>query len=123
MESHCTLASKQDDLIVCDLVSKAHIRWNPLRLVHLGRSDLLPRIPRDIIHFYRVDDLLLIDTTSECKDVVVLEGTERGARPWNLHLCNNLPLIFLRIVHLTIPIDSVAYKSTHDIDEVLNCAD
>ena len=34
MECHCTLASKQNNLIVCNLVSQTHVRWHPFGLVN-----------------------------------------------------------------------------------------
>ena len=56
------------------------------------------------------------------EDVVVLESAERCSSSRDLHLCNHLPLVFLSVIHLTVSIDCVAHKGTHNIDEVLDCA-
>ena len=75
MESCSTLASEQKNLIVRNLVGKAHVAGDPARLVNLWSADLLPNVARDVIHFDGVDDPLLVNTTAESEDVIVLEHT------------------------------------------------
>lgn len=44
LESDRALSSKQNDLIVCNLISQTHIRWNPINFVHLQVFNLLPHV-------------------------------------------------------------------------------
>ena len=75
MESECTFASEEQDLVVSDLMSKAHVAWHPVGLVDLRGGDFLPDIARDVINFYCVYNSLLIDSSTECEDVIVLKDS------------------------------------------------
>ena len=123
MESHCTLATEQYDLIVSDLMSQAHVGRNPLRLVNFWSSNFFPGIPRDIVDFNSVHNLLLVNPPTKSENVVVLESAERSSSSRNLHLCNDFPLILLGVIHLTVSVNSVSHESTHNIYEVLYGAD
>ena len=103
-------------------MGQSHVGWYPFGLVNLGSLDLLPSIPRDIIHLNSINNLLLIDSSSKSKDVVVLESAERSASTRHFHFSDHLPFVFLRVIHLALSIDSVAYESSHHIDEVFDGA-
>ena len=45
LESDRALSSKQNDLIVRNLVSQTHVGWHPIRFVDLQVLNLLPHIP------------------------------------------------------------------------------
>ena len=75
MESECTFASEEQDLVVSDLMGKAHVAWHPVGLVDLWCSNFLPDIARDVINFYCVNNSLLIDSSAECEDIIVLKDT------------------------------------------------
>lgn len=123
MESHGTLPTEQDDLIVRNLVGQTHVGGHPLSLVHLGSLDLLPSIPRDVIHLHSVHYLLLVYPSTKSKNVVVFESAKGCTGTGHFHLSDHLPLILLGIIHFTVAIDCVAYEGPHNIDEVLDCAD
>ena len=76
LESDRALPAEQNDFVVCDLIGQTHIRWHPFRLIYLRILDFLPNISRNVIHFNCVDNSLLVDSASERKDVIVLEGTK-----------------------------------------------
>ena len=122
MESCCAFAAEEKDLIVGDLVSQTHVRRHPIGLVDLGSGNLLPYIPRNVINFDGVHYSLLIDSSSKCKDVVVLKNSERSARSWNSHICNQFPVILLCVVYLAVSVDLIAHKCSNYIDKVLNRA-
>ena len=44
VESECTFASEEQDLVVSDLMGKAHVAWHPVGLVNLWCSNFLPDI-------------------------------------------------------------------------------
>jgi hypothetical protein len=44
LESDRALSSKQNDLIVCNLISQTHIGWHPIHFVDLQVFNLLPHI-------------------------------------------------------------------------------
>jgi len=72
--SQSTLTSKDDDLVVRDLVGQTHVAGDPLALVEAGSAlNLLPDVLRDVVALYGVYDILLVDSSSERENVVVLE--------------------------------------------------
>lgn len=73
LESDRALSSKQNDLVVSNLVSESHIRWNPLALVDLRVVNLLPHIAGYVVNLNGVDNPFLINAPTERKNVVVLE--------------------------------------------------
>ena len=73
MEGCRTLTSKQKDFVIRDLVGKTHVRRHPVGLVDLGSANLLPHVPRDVINFYRINNALLIYSSTKSEDVVVLK--------------------------------------------------
>ena len=123
MEGGGTLPTEQQDLIIGDLVSEAHVAGNPARLVDLRGGNLLPDVARNVVNFNSINDSLLIDAPAESEDVVVLEDAEGGSGAGHTHISNELPFVLLRVVHLAVPIDLVAHECANDINEVLNCAD
>ena len=81
--SNGTLASENHYFVVSDLISKTHVTRNPVRFVNsstsnrvLTSNNFLPHIFRDIIAFNCVNNILLINSTSKCKNEVVLERTQ-----------------------------------------------
>lgn len=76
MEGCRTLAAKQKDFVIRDLVGKTHVGRHPVGLVDLGSANLLPHVPRDVINFDRVDNALLIYSSTESENVVVLKHCE-----------------------------------------------
>ena len=83
-----TLSTKNHDFIVCDLVRKTHVSWNPMRFVDWSSgqriwsssNNLLPDILGNIITFNCINDVLLINSTTECKNEVIFESTECNSR-------------------------------------------
>ena len=122
VESRRAFATKEDDLVVGDLMSKAHVGGHPVRLVDFSATNFLPHISGDVINFDCVHDALLVDSSSEGEDVVVLKDAKGGSCAWNSHISDQLPLILLGIVNLTVAVHLVAHKGANDIDEVLNGA-
>lgn len=123
VESDGTLATEQQDLVVCDLVSQAHVGGHPVRLVDLRSTDLLPNVSRNVIYLDCINNTLLIYSAPKGKDVVVLEDTKGGSSTRHSHISDELPFILLGIVNFTVSVDLVSNKSSNDIDEVLNGAD
>ena len=81
--SQSTLTAKNDDFIFSNLISQTHVTWNPCRFVtqwpgglRTDSSNFLPDILRNIVALNGVYDSLLVNSTSEGKDVVVFEGAE-----------------------------------------------
>jgi hypothetical protein len=44
LESHSTLASKDQDLVLSNLISQTHIGWNPFAFVYDWSRDFLPNV-------------------------------------------------------------------------------
>lgn len=123
VEGSCALSTEQQNLVIGDLVGEAHVAGHPARLVDLGRSYFLPDVARDVVDLDGVHNPFLVDTTSECKDVVVLEDTEGGSGAGHTHISNKLPFVLLGVVYLTVAINLIANERANDIDKVLDCAD
>lgn len=88
LEEDGRFSTEDHDLLVGDLVGQAHVGGNPGGLVDAWvAGNLLPNITLDIVDFDRVNDTFLVDSSSESKHIVVLEGTETNARTWHAHLC------------------------------------
>ena len=79
LESQSTLATENENFVIGDLIGQAHVAWNPLRLVDQRRLDLLPHILGDVIALNGVDDVLLVDSASKCKEEVILKSTKGNA--------------------------------------------
>ena len=122
MEGECTFTSEEQDLVVSDLMGKAHVARHPVGLVDLRGCDFLPDIARDVINFYCVNNSLLIHSSTKCEDVIVLKDTQGSSSARDTHIGNEFPLILLRIVHFTVSVDLVADKRANDVNEVLNGA-
>ena len=122
MESKCAFASKEQYLIVSDLMSKAHVARHPVGLVDLRSCNFLPDIARYVINFYCVNNSLLIDSSTECEDVIVLKDTKGSSSARHTHISNEFPLILLRIVHFTVSVDLISNKCANHVDEVLDRA-
>jgi hypothetical protein len=75
LECDCTLTSKYDDFFVGDLISKTHICRNPFSLVYKRSRNLLPDISLNVIDLNYIYDSLLIYSSSESKDILILEST------------------------------------------------
>jgi len=93
--SESTLAAENHDLLVCDLVRIAHISRYPASLVAFCCSNLLPRVLLDVIYFDNINKALLIDSSTEREQVLVLEAAKSGARPRYIKWSNNLPFVLL----------------------------
>jgi len=120
LESDCTLTSKYHYLIVIDLMSKTHVAWNPLGLVSEWGLDFLPHISLDVIDFNGVQDSLLVNSATKGKEILVFEGAESYARPWNLEVCDLLPFILLGIVSLAVSVHLVVNKCTYYVNEAFD---
>lgn len=78
--SDCTFTTKNHDFIVRNLVCKTHVTRDPVRLIN-GQIcristcgyNLLPHILGDVIALNGVNNVFLINSTSKCKNEVVLE--------------------------------------------------
>ena len=123
VESEGALASKEQDLVVGDLVGQAHVGGHPARLVNLGCADLLPHVARDVVHFYRVHDSFLVNSSAKGENVVVFEDSEGSASARHAHISNELPLVLDGVIDLAVAVHLVAHERTNHVDEVLNRAD
>ena len=103
-------------------MSEAHVTRHPVGLVDFRGSNFLPDIARDVINFYCVNNSFLIDSSTECKDVIVLKDTKGSSSARDTHIGDEFPLIFLRIIHFTVSIDLIAHKCANHVDEVLDSA-
>lgn len=83
----------------------------------------MPNIARNVIALNSIHDLFLVNTTTERKDVVVLEGTQANTSARNSHGVNLLPLIFLGVILLTVSIHNVVDKGTDNVNKAINAAD
>lgn len=124
LEGESALATEDQDLIVRDLVGKAHIARNPLRLIkrRLRALNLLPDVLRDVITLDRVDDVLLVDPATECKNEVVFEGAEGDARPSHSQTINLLPLVLLDVVDFAEAKNLTVDECADDVDEAFEGA-
>jgi len=86
LEHYGTLASKDHDLLLSDLMSQAHVGGHPVALVNHWCGDLLPDITLDIVALDSVHDTLLVHSSSESEHIVVLEGAERDSSSGDSHL-------------------------------------
>jgi len=120
LESLSAFSSKDQNFIVSDLVRQSHVGRNPLGLVnHTGRN-FLPDIPWNVITFNSVNKIFLGNTATEGEHIVVLERTQADSGTGNSHLVDDLPLVLLSVILLTLTVDFVINKSSHDIDEALD---
>ena len=122
VESCGALATEQKNLVVSDLVRQSHVRRHPVGLGNLGPADLLPDISRNVVNFDRIDNALLVDPATKCKDVVVLEDAERRASTWDAHVGDELPLVLLGVIDLAVAVHLIAHERSNHIDEVLDGA-
>ena len=124
LESERALATEYQDLIVRNLVGKTHVSRDPLRFIKRSRStgDLLPHVFRDVIALNRVNYVLLVDSTTKCKDEVVFEGAEGHARSCDSETVYLLPLVLLDVVDLTEAIHLTVDERADDINESLHGA-
>jgi hypothetical protein len=73
LRSQRTFASKDHHFVVCNLVSQAHVTRDPVTLVSLY---LLPNVFRNTVALDSVNNLVLVNSASKRKNVIVFEGTE-----------------------------------------------
>lgn len=119
LESDGALATKDQDLVVSDLVCEAHVARDPLGLVAIGLSDLLPDVLGDVIALDRVHNLTLIDSTAKCEDEIVLEAAQCYARTGDSETVNLLPLVLSDVVDLTEAINLTVDEGAYDVNEAL----
>lgn len=120
LESQSTFTSKDHDLLVCDLVSQTHIGWNPFGLVTQGWRNFLPRVSLNVVYFNYINDSLLINSTSKCKEILILETAEGNTRPRDIQRSNQLPFVFLAVVSFRVAVNSVVNEWPNNVDEWLN---
>jgi len=82
----------------------------------------LPNIFADIVALDSVNNVFLVNSSSERENVIVLERTQSHTRSRDSQRVNLLPLIFLNVIDLTKPIDLAVNESAHNIDEPLDSA-
>ena len=74
LERQRTLSSKDHDLFVRDLVGIAHVSRNPFGLVAATSWNLLPGIALNVIDLDCVNYSLLIYSSTEREEILVLEA-------------------------------------------------
>lgn len=82
--------------------------------------DFLPDVLGDVVTLDCINDILLVYTTSEREDVVVLKCTQSNTRSSNSETVNLFPLILLDVIDLTKSVDLAVYEGTDDVDKALN---
>ena len=122
LESDGALATEDQDLVVSDLVCEAHVARDPVRLVTVGRSDLLPDVLGNVIALDCVHNLALVDTTAKREDEVVLEAAQSHAGAGDSETVDLLPLVLSDVVHLAEAIDLAVDEGANDVDEALQRA-
>lgn len=75
LKCNCTLSSKYHDFLVSDLIGQTHIWWDPPWFVYLGSRDFLPLVSVNIVDLNNVYYVSLINPSSKCKQVLILETT------------------------------------------------
>ena len=83
----------------------------------------MPDITLDIIALDGVDNALLVYSTSKCKHIVILEGTERDTSSGDSHISEDLPLVLLTVVLLTVAEDLVVDEGSNHVQEALDSTD
>mgnify|MGYP007112324709 CR=1 FL=1 len=121
LRSQSTLSSENHDFVVSDLVSKTHVSLDPVGLVHLRSSDLLPNVFGDAIALNGVNNVLLINSSSESKDKFILESTQGNTRSCDSETVNLLPFILLNVVHFTESVDLAVNKGSDNVNESFDC--
>lgn len=84
--------------------------------------NLLPHIARNVIALNSIHDLFLVDTATERKNIVVLEGAQTHTSTWNSHRVNLFPLVFLGVILLTVTIHDVVHEGTDNVNKAINAA-
>lgn len=80
----------------------------------------MPDVLGDVVTLDCINDILLVYTTSEREDVVVLKCTQSNTRSSNSETVNLFPLILLDVIDLTKSVDLAIYEGTDDVDKALN---
>ena len=90
--------------------------------VNFRRSNFLPNVARNVVTLDGVNNSLLVNSTSESEDIIVLKDAKRGSSTRDTHIRYELPLIFLGVVHFAVAVDLIAYKCADDVNKVLDGA-
>lgn len=122
LECQCWFTSEDQNLVISNLVSKAHIGRHPFSFINKWCWNFLPNISWNIIALNSIYYLLLIHSTSKSENVVVFKWTKTHTCPWNSHWINFFPLVLLSIVLFTVSIYNIVYKCTYYIDKSINTA-
>jgi hypothetical protein len=81
----------------------------------------LPSISLDVVDFDDINDSLLIYSSTEGKNVLVLETAQSNTRPRNIEWSDYLPFVLLTVVSLTVTVNLIVDESTYYINERLDC--
>jgi len=122
LESDGALATENHDFVVSNLVGQTHVTCYPFALVDQRSSDFLPDVTLDVIHFNSINNALLINTTTESEQVLVLEWAQSNASSGHSHVSNLLPFVLLSVVSFAVGINLVVDESTDNIDKPFNSA-
>lgn len=123
LESKSRFAAEYQNLVVSDLVSEAHIGGHPFGFVDEAGWNFLPNVAADVVALNCVNNLLLVNATAKCKNVVVFETAKRDSSARHFEGVNLLPLVFLGVVLLAIAVDDIVHERAHNVDEAVNAAD
>lgn len=121
--SQGTLSSKDEYLIVSDLVGKTHVTWDPWWFINRDACswvwvcsyNFLPNILWNVITFNGINNVFLIDSSSKCKNEVIFERTQSYTWSSYAQAINLFPLILLNIIDFTESIDLAIDKSANNI--------
>lgn len=123
LESDGTLTTKDQDLIVSDLVCEAHVARNPLGFVAVRRCNLLPYVLGNVVALDCIHNLALVNTTTKREDEVVLEATQCHTGAGDSETVDLLPLVLSDVVHFAEAIDLAVDEGANDVNEALQRAD
>lgn len=77
----------------------------------------MPDILADVVAFNSINNVFLVNSSSEREDVIVLERAQSHTGSSDSQGVNLLPLIFLNVINLTETVNLAVHESAHDVDE------
>jgi hypothetical protein len=84
LECDWTFTPEYHDFFISDLIGQTHIGRDPSWLINLVGWDFLPDISLNVINFNHIYNVLLIDSSPECEQVLVFETTKCNSSSWDL---------------------------------------
>ena len=82
----------------------------------------MPDILADVVAFNSINNVFLVNSSSEREDVIVLERAQSHTGSSDSQGVNLLPLIFLNVINLAETVNLAVHESAHDVNEPLDGA-